>query len=333
VTTVLAIDTSTDRTSVGIIIDGALVIERFHDDPLAHGEVLPKLVWEVLQAEASAGISAIDSVAICMGPGPFTGLRVGISFGQAFALGRSVPWVGVSTLGAMAAMHSDCAEFVVAIDARRREFFCSHYKDGVLVAPTRTVQREELAKLAIPVFYNPPTPWAIAHCASTTESVAAPIYIRKPDAYPAPKGVSFRAWNQMDLVAVYAMEKIIYRDDPWSMAQFKEEYGSNGRLYLVAESEGKIIGYAGVLLAGDVCDILTLTVHPDHRRKGIAREFLKRMIDWSRNQKVEAMMLEMRVGNAEAEPLYLAHGFRKLSERQDYYGPGITAIVMRKELR
>jgi ribosomal protein S18 acetylase RimI-like enzyme len=44
-------------------------------------------------------------------------------------------------------------------------------------------------------------------------------------------------------------------------------------------------------------------------------------------------MLEMRVGNAEAEPLYVAYGFRKISERQDYYGPGITAIVMRKELR
>jgi ribosomal-protein-alanine acetyltransferase len=117
------------------------------------------------------------------------------------------------------------------------------------------------------------------------------------------------------------------------MGQFKEEYGGNGRLYLVAESEGKIIGYAGVMLAGDVCDILTLTVHPDHRRKGIAREFLKRMVDWSRNQKVEAMMLEMRIGNAEAEPLYLAHGFRKISERQHYYGLGITAIVMRKELR
>ena len=332
-TTVLAIDTSTDRTTVGIIIDGALVIERFHDDPLAHGEVLPKLVREVLQAEAFSGVSTIDSVAICMGPGPFTGLRVGISFGQAFALGRNVPWVGVSTLSAMAFMHSDVAEFVVAIDARRREFFCSHYKDGVLVAPTTAIQREELAQLDLPIFYDPPTPMAIAHCAATMESVALPMYIRKPDAYPAPKGITFRIWNQMDLVAVYAMEKTVYLDDPWSMAQFKEEYRSDGRLYLVAEYEGKIIGYAGVMVAGDVTDILTLTVHADYRRKGIARELLKRMIDWSRNQKVQAMMLEMRVGNAEAEPLYVAYGFRKISERQDYYGPGITAIVMRKELR
>ena len=41
----------------------------------------------------------------------------------------------------------------------------------------------------------------------------------------------------------------------------------------------------------------------------------------------------MRVDNVEAEPLYLENGFRKISERVDYYGPGLTAVVMRKELR
>jgi ribosomal-protein-alanine N-acetyltransferase len=102
---------------------------------------------------------------------------------------------------------------------------------------------------------------------------------------------------------------------------------------LVAEFEGKVVGYAGVMLADDVTDILTLTVAPKFRRRGIAREFLKRMIDWSRNQKALAMMLEMREGNLEAEPLYIAQGFRKLSTRANYYGPGLTAVVMRKELR
>jgi ribosomal-protein-alanine N-acetyltransferase len=57
------------------------------------------------------------------------------------------------------------------------------------------------------------------------------------------------------------------------------------------------------------------------------------LIDWSRNQKVDAVMLEMRVGNHEAEPLYLASGFRKISIRFDYYAPGVDAIVMRKELK
>ena len=325
-TSILVIDTSTDRTSVGLVDESGVLFESFHDDPLAHGEVLPRLVSQLLESKPK-----IDCVAIAMGPGPFTGLRVGIAFGQAFASARQIPWIGVSSLAAMAKVHPE-HEFIVAIDARRREFFCEHYVDGKLFAPARTLQREELASFEIPIYYEPPTVQAIAELAIEDSSVAAPIYIRKPDAFPAPKGITFRPWTQLDLVSVYALEKEIYLDDPWSMDQFKEEFLGKSRQYLVAEHEGKIVGYSGIMVAGDVTDILTLTVAPDFRRQGIAREFLKRMVDWSRNQKVEAMMLEMRLGNIEAEPLYLANGFRKISERADYYGPGITAVVMRKEL-
>ena len=326
-TTILAIDTSTDRTTVGLVVDGVSISEHHHVDPLAHGEVLPKLVNQILESDPD-----IDVVAIGMGPGPFTGLRVGIAFGQAFALAKEIPWVGVSSLAAMAHVHDD-KEFIVAIDARRRELFCEHYLDGKLYAPSRTLQKEELEGFPIPIYKEPPTALAIAQLATTSLSVLEPIYVRKPDAYPAPKGVKFRPWTHVDLVSIYALEKSIYLDDPWSLAQFKEEFAGSGRQYLVAEFEGKVVGYAGVMVAGDVTDILTLTVAPEFRRRGIAREFLKRMIDWSRNQKVEAMMLEMRVGNVEAEPLYLANGFRKIAERADYYGPGLTAVVMRKELR
>ncbi len=325
-TTILAIDTSTDRTTVGVVKNGVVVQELHHDDPLAHGEVLPKMVEQLL-----AGEGEFDVVAIAMGPGPFTGLRVGIAFGKAFALAREIPWVGVSTLEAMALAHNE-SEFIVAVDARRREFFCEHYLDRKLYAPVRTLQREELAQVTLPVFFDPPTTMNIAILALTSLSVQEPIYIRKPDAFPAPKGIKFRPWTHVDLIGIHSLEKNVYLDDPWSMAQFKEEFSSQGRQYLVAEFEGKVIGYAGIMVAGEVTDILTLTVAPEFRRRGIAREFLKRMVDWSRNQRVEAMMLEMRIGNLEAEPLYLANGFRKISERTDYYGPGLTAIVMRKEL-
>lgn len=325
-TTILVIDTSTDRTTVGLVNDGVVLTEHHHDDPLAHGEVLPKLVLQVLASEPE-----IDMVAIAMGPGPFTGLRVGIAFGQTFALARDIPWVGVSSLAAMASVIRE-DEFIVAIDARRREYFCEHYLNGKLYAPALTLQREIFAMIKLPTHVEPPTALGIANVALTSLSITEPIYIRKPDAYPAPKGVKFRPWTHIDLVEIYALEQSIYPDDPWSMEQFKEEFAGKSRQYLVAILNEKVVGYAGIMVAGVVTDILTLTVAPEFRRRGIAREFLKRMVDWSRNQKVEAIMLEMRIDNEEAEPLYVENGFRKISERKDYYGPGITAVVMRKEL-
>ncbi len=326
---VLVIDTSTDRSTAGLVMNGVVIAEFFHDDPLAHGEVLPKLVAQVLES-VPWGVS-IDQVAIAMGPGPFTGLRVGIAFGEAFALARNILWIGVSSLAAMASVVAD-DEFVVAIDARRREFFCEHYLHGNLHTPARTLQREDFEQIQIPKYLEPPTVLALATLSLTLRSISEPIYIRKPDAHPAPKGVKFRPWTQIDLVDVYALERRVYLEDPWSMEQIKEEFAGTARQYLVAEFEAKVIGYAGILLAGEVTDILTLTVAPEFRRRGIAREFLKRMVDWSRNKKVVAIMLEMRVDNFEAQPLYVANGFRKISYRKDYYGPGVDAVVMRKEL-
>ena len=109
--------------------------------------------------------------------------------------------------------------------------------------------------------------------------------------------------------------------------------GGPGRHYLVAVHENQIVGYIGVWHNDEIVDILTLTVDPEFRRKGIARELLKRMIDWARNKKAVAMMLDMREGNVEAQSLYLDNGFVPISHRKDYYAPGVSAVIMRKDLR
>ena len=96
--TILAIDTSTSRTSVALVAAGKVLFNKFHENPLAHGEVLPMLVEEALAVNKD-----IDLVAVGMGPGPFTGLRVGIAFAQSFALGLNINWAGACSLDAMAA--------------------------------------------------------------------------------------------------------------------------------------------------------------------------------------------------------------------------------------
>lgn len=329
--TVLAIDTSTSRTSVALIAGGEVLFNEFHEDPLAHGEVLPVLV-----AKAMAQNVGIDLVAVGMGPGPFTGLRVGIAFAQSFALGMNVKWHGVCSLDAMAASIME-KDFIVSTDARRKERFWARYQNGKRVNEPQVGKASELEKLGVPIFNEGeyfPDPIAIAHLALNQISVDQPIYVRKPDAYPLPVNVKFREFTQLDLAPAVAMEKEIYGKAGWSAAQFKEEFAQVPRnaYYLAAESDGKLIGYAGIFYVDDVADIHTITVSTEHRRKGIGRELLKRMIDWARVKKASAIMLEMRVGNEEAQPLYLQNGFTEINRRENYYGPGLTAIIMRKEL-
>jgi tRNA threonylcarbamoyl adenosine modification protein YeaZ len=96
VNTQLAIDTSTSRTSVALIAGGAVIWSEFEDGATAHAEAVPRLVQRALAIENN-----ISQVIVGMGPGPYTGLRAGISFAQAFAWARKIELRGVCSLDAI----------------------------------------------------------------------------------------------------------------------------------------------------------------------------------------------------------------------------------------
>lgn len=123
----LAIDTSAG-TSVAVVDAQARVLaERSTDDPRGHAEAIGVLIRDALAA-AGVDVRDLDAVAAGMGPGPFTGLRVGIAAARAFAVGAGLPVLPVLSHDAIA--RGLAAPAIVATDARRREFFVSAY-DGL----------------------------------------------------------------------------------------------------------------------------------------------------------------------------------------------------------
>lgn len=141
----------------------------------------------------------------------------------------------------------------------------------------------------------------------------------------------------LDIPVVSAMEKVIFKDDPWSVGQFKEEVANNGitRHYLVAcDSQHQIIGWAGAMCAaeGADTDVLTIAVDPDYRLRGIARHMLTSLIDWAYTKNSPTIFLEVEKKNQPAQALYISEGFEIISIRPDYYGAGIDALVMSKVL-
>ena len=149
--------------------------------------------------------------------------------------------------------------------------------------------------------------------------------------------ITYRAMIPLDIPVVVSLEKEIFKDDPWSMGQFKEEVSNNGitRHYLVAcDGSHAIIGWAGAMCAADGTDtdILTIAVVPDFRLRGIARHMLISLTDWAYTKKSPQIFLEVEKNNQPAQALYLSEGFEIISQRSDYYGPGIDALVMSKAL-
>lgn len=146
--------------------------------------------------------------------------------------------------------------------------------------------------------------------------------------------ITYREMIALDVPVLVGIEKDIYPESPWSAAQFREElFGvPKTRKYIVAVDDNEIIGYAGIAIAGDVADIHTLTVLPAFRRRGIASHMLKELEEWATQKGIANFMLEMREGNAEAQPLYEKYGYQVISRRDNYYAPGIHALIMRKEI-
>lgn len=129
---VLAVDTS-HQVAVGLARGAQVLATRTVSDARAHVEQLTPSVNACLDA-AGVAMGDIDSIVIGLGPGPFTGLRVGIVTGWTLAATLGVEWEGVCSLDIIARQWSDTgtapAEFVVCSDARRSELYWARYLHG-----------------------------------------------------------------------------------------------------------------------------------------------------------------------------------------------------------
>ena len=168
----LAIETASSRTIVGIIEGDKVLFETFHEGATEHGFAITELVMKALEICPKP-----DQVVVGMGPGPFTGLRVGITFAQSFALAREIPVIGVCSLDAIEIKES---EYTVAIDARRKEIYWAKYKDGIRVLGPAVSKPAEVENFIIDQYPDLKKLVAL----STSQNITEPMYLRRPDAVP-----------------------------------------------------------------------------------------------------------------------------------------------------
>jgi len=168
----LAIDTATSRTIVAIVDEGKVLFENFHEGATDHGKAITELVVQALKV-----CPVPNQVVVGMGPGPFTGLRVGITFAHSFALARQIPVIGVCSLDAIVV---DKSEYTVAIDARRKEIYWARYKDGQRAAGPAVDKPADVEGFILDVYPD----MAKLVALSKTQNISEPMYLRRPDAVP-----------------------------------------------------------------------------------------------------------------------------------------------------
>ena len=197
----LAFDTATPQVTVALH-DGDSVVASYESaESMRHGEMLAPGIRRVL-ADANARAADVTGIAVGVGPGPFTGLRVGLVTARTLAFVREVEVYGVCTLDILAAAAIDAGydEFAVATDARRKEVYLASYAGGRRVSGPEVV-KPAVAKTdgpvvgrggllypeAFPNSVGPEHPSASVLCDVVVnrrfEIVEPnPLYLRRPDA-------------------------------------------------------------------------------------------------------------------------------------------------------
>jgi ribosomal-protein-alanine N-acetyltransferase len=143
-----------------------------------------------------------------------------------------------------------------------------------------------------------------------------------------------RTMTQADLDQVVALELALFGEEAWSREMLLGELGQQpaSRHYLVADDDGRIVGYAGLLGAGCQGDVLTLAVDADRWGQGIGSALLEALLAEAVRRGCVEVFLEVRTDNLRAQQLYHRYDFAEIGIRKGYYQPsGADALVMRRE--
>lgn len=139
-----------------------------------------------------------------------------------------------------------------------------------------------------------------------------------------------RNMQESDLAQVAEIEKQIF-SLPWSLESFRESMMLEHTIYLVAEEQGKVMGYCGMYRVFNEGEIVNVAVANEYRRCGVAKELLERLFEESAALKVDNFFLEVRESNEPAITLYKKLGFIEAGIRKNFYEkPTENAIFMWK---
>jgi tRNA threonylcarbamoyladenosine biosynthesis protein TsaB len=343
---ILAVETCLGACSVALREGETLLGHTWQTMDRGHAEALAPMVQAMM---AEHGFAALDRLAVTVGPGTFTGQRVGLSFMRGLRLALNKPLIGVTSLEAMAAAasaESGMARIAVLHDARRDEVYLSLVADGA-AAPPRVLAfndaiqavrafgpcvlagtgapaaKEQLGDGFIPSTVRQPDAAVVARLAAARPAPPAdapppaPLYLRAPDA-KLPGGhelVTAFAGPAADLAVLHAASF----DRPWDEAALRSLLAGPGVFALAVHHEGRMAGFVLARAAGGEAEILTLAVMPAARGRGLGRILVRAAAARAAALGAEGLFLEVGTENPAALALYARLGFTRVGARKGYY--------------
>ena len=331
-----------------------------------HAEALPPMVADVMRASGLA-FRDIDRIAVTIGPGTFTGVRIGLAFARGLGLALGIPVIGLDSLTAIAANEPAEAPLLVVSDARNQEIYAAQF-DGnrklisgpevtTAAAVSKGLAPETLilGTAASPVIAASGRPdlvistadvlpvasrFAMLAASAPVRPMPAPLYLRAPDAKPqaAPlRKISTLRFEAAALPAAPVLAELHEQSfaEGWTAGTFQDLLNMPGAVAEIALELDEPIAFILTRTAADEAEIITIGTRPQAQRRGVAKHLLAHHFARIKAQGVHHVFLEVAASNAAAQALYRGFGFAEAGRRKGYYkrSDGVEdAIVMRRDL-
>lgn len=347
----LVIDTSLGACSAALFdgVSGTILAERYAEMERGHAEALGPMV-ETLLAEARLLPDSLSRIGTTIGPGTFTGLRIGLSFAKGMGLALAIDVDGIDSLTATAVPHFGSApRIVVAHKAGATGQFYTACFDGgdgkTLLAPC-LMNAEQLTPLlshgtwlavgtGLNAFHHgfPGVQFAATHNLPRAASFAAhlfnipkgttaaePLYLRAPDAKPSSSTATatVRAALPEDVPQLAHIHAQSF-ETGWSADDFHGALQAPGAGALVVELAGTIYGFVQFQWVAGEAEINTLCVLPNYRRQHFGKTLVDGLISTLATRHTDKIFLEVAAGNMGARKLYETAGFSTMGLRKGYY--------------
>lgn len=131
-------------------------------------------------------------------------------------------------------------------------------------------------------------------------------------------GLTYRSMTVDDIPVVTGLEQVTYAT-PWSEQVFRDELAQPDRIYLIAEEDGVLAGYAGLMLVGEEAHVTTVAVDDAWRGKRVGTGLMIRLVDGAIHNGALHLTLEVRASNVIAQDLYRRFGMAPVGVRKNYY--------------
>lgn len=355
---ILAFDCSSKTMATAIADADHVLASSYAAENRNHAPYLMPMIDGLFQ-KTKLKPKDIDLIGVTVGPGSFTGLRIGVATAKGFADMLNIPLFAICTLDALALNYKDQHTILVPImDARKSQVYAAVYdnRNGEMKKIVKEMPVSPVAEL-VPMLKDFDDVLFFGDAVDGWRETIAACYQDRCSFGEAEKnGIRGEALIELaakavpedytidmmplylrsvDAIAKFAnfiiddmnaddIDELVVLEKtafaaPWSVNMFKNELNNKFGHYWVIRYEGKVTSYGGFWLVCDECHITNIAVHEDYRQMGQGKAILKHLIEMAKLFGAHDITLEVRPSNEVAQNLYKNYGFLQEGVRKHYY--------------